>query len=70
MDAAALGDWEQKEDAFHLEQAKRRAEIRIKEGRSKPIDILALNMKLANDPEPEDNGLEICPDEPYSIFQV
>ncbi|CAG8504433.1 14094_t:CDS:10 [Funneliformis mosseae] len=43
---ASMGDWASKEDEFHLEQAKRRAEIRIKENRAKPIDILAINLQV------------------------
>merc|ERR1712136_283862 len=30
--------WEDQEDKFHLEQAKLRSRIRIKDGRAKPID--------------------------------
>ncbi|KAI7852594.1 mid region of cactin-domain-containing protein [Circinella umbellata] len=67
---AQMGDWETKEEEFHLEQAKRRAEIRIKEGRAKPIDILAMNLRLANEPDKveEDVELEIDLEEPYTIF--
>ena len=69
---AQMGDWEAKEEEFHLEQAKRRAEIRIKEGRAKPIDILAMNLRLANEPDKveEDVELEIDLEEPYTIFDV
>ncbi|KAI8883583.1 hypothetical protein K501DRAFT_184164, partial [Backusella circina FSU 941] len=67
---AQMGDWETKEEEFHLEQAKRRAEIRIKEGRAKPIDILAMNLRLANEPDKveEEIDLEIDLEEPYTIF--
>ncbi|KAI9322666.1 mid region of cactin-domain-containing protein [Dichotomocladium elegans] len=67
---AQMGDWEAKEEEFHLEQAKRRAEIRLKEGRAKPIDILAMNLRLANEPDKveEDVELEIDLEEPYTIF--
>ncbi|ORX91735.1 hypothetical protein K493DRAFT_317098 [Basidiobolus meristosporus CBS 931.73] len=69
-DLAALGDWQSKEDEFHLEQAKLRAEIRIKENRAKPIDILAINIRLADEGDKaEDLGLEISMDEPYAIFE-
>src|SRR3954454_8239750 len=69
-----MGDWRAKEEEFHLEQAKKRAEIRIKEGRAKPIDILAMNLRLANesdkldDDDEQDVELEIDMDEPYTIF--
>ncbi|KAK9721780.1 hypothetical protein K7432_003179 [Basidiobolus ranarum] len=69
-DLAALGDWKSKEDEFHLEQAKLRAEIRIKENRAKPIDILAINIRLADEGDKAgDLGLEISMDEPYAIFE-
>ncbi|CAO0789326.1 unnamed protein product [Mucor circinelloides] len=68
---AAMGDWEAKEEEFHLEQAKQRAAIRIRDGRAKPIDILAMNLRLANEPDKveEDVDLEIDLDEPYTIFE-
>jgi hypothetical protein len=55
-----------------LEQAKKRAEIRIREGRAKPIDILAMNMRLANEADKVEEGidLEVDLDEPYTIFDV
>jgi len=74
---AQLGDWQAKEEEFHLKQAKRRAEIRIRSNRAKPIDILAMNIKLisedADDKDEEDEddiGLEIDVEEPYAIFDV
>ncbi|KAJ3192892.1 hypothetical protein HK101_005792 [Irineochytrium annulatum] len=72
-DQAALGDWETREDNFHLHQAKVRAQIRIKEGRAKPIDILAMNVSIATDTdiakEFDAIGLEMDTDEPYKIFE-
>ncbi|KAJ1644812.1 hypothetical protein J3B02_002301 [Coemansia erecta] len=52
-----LGDWERREEEFHLQQAKRRAEIRIRDNRSKPIDIVAMNLRLANE-EVDDSELD------------
>ena len=73
QDRAALGDWEKREDEFHLGQAKTRAQIRIKEGRAKPIDILAINISLVTDnaiaKEFEGMGLEMDTEEPYHIFE-
>ncbi|RCH94539.1 hypothetical protein CU097_009247 [Rhizopus azygosporus] len=68
---AQMGEWESKEEEFHLEQAKKRAEIRIKEGRAKPIDLLAMNLRLAYEPDKveEDVDLEVDLDEPYTIFE-
>ncbi|TPX31913.1 hypothetical protein SmJEL517_g04859 [Synchytrium microbalum] len=69
---AQLGDWEEREKDFHLSQAKTRAQIRIKEGRAKPIDVLAMNISLASDSEIAEEfdalGLEPDADEPYKIF--
>ncbi|KAJ1662394.1 hypothetical protein IW140_005133 [Coemansia sp. RSA 1813] len=67
-----LGDWERREEEFHLQQAKKRAEIRIRNGRPKPIDILAMNLRLANEQlEPEDidalGTMRIDVDEPHRI---
>ncbi|KAJ3092414.1 hypothetical protein HK102_007611 [Quaeritorhiza haematococci] len=73
MDQAAMGDWKSKENEFHLEQAKRRAQIRITQGRAKPIDILAMNISIATDTnlaeEFDAMGIEMSVDEPYLIFQ-
>jgi hypothetical protein len=48
-DACQYDDWQQKEEEFHLSQARVRSHIRIREGREKPIDLLAKNMLLASD---------------------
>lgn len=55
-----------------MEQAKQRAAIRIRDGRAKPIDILAMDLRLANEPEKveEEVDLEIDLDEPYTIFDA
>lgn len=73
---AQLGDWQAQEEEFHLKQAKKRAEIRIKSNRAKPIDVLAINIKLISDnlednddDEEDDLGLEIDVEEPYTIFE-
>lgn len=44
-ESAQMAEWIAKEDDFQLEQAQRRAEIRVREKRAKPIDLLALNLK-------------------------
>jgi Conserved mid region of cactin len=41
-------EWVAQEDDFVLKQAKRRAEIRVKEGRAKPIDWLAVAMRTVD----------------------
>jgi hypothetical protein len=61
-DAGSYKDWESKEDEFYLRQAKMAAEIRIKQGRAKPIDILYKNLSMDTDFDFEMN-------EPYQIFK-
>ena len=41
--------WVAAEDDFVLKQAKKKAEIRVKEGRAKPIDWLAVTLRLSDD---------------------
>ncbi|EDQ86710.1 uncharacterized protein MONBRDRAFT_28043 [Monosiga brevicollis MX1] len=48
-DAAQFQDWIENEDNFQLEQARLRSEIRLREGRAKPIDLLARYMRMAED---------------------
>lgn len=81
-ESAQMAAWIDREDDFHLEQSKKRAEIRVRERRAKPIDFLALNLKWSQPPlqpgdegydeEEEDDGmgLEVDLEEPYSIFEV
>ncbi|KAJ1887957.1 hypothetical protein LPJ71_008622, partial [Coemansia sp. S17] len=67
-----LGDWERREEEFHLRQAKKRAEIRVKNHRPKPIDILAMGLRLANETLSEEEvaelgGIRLDVDEPHRI---
>ncbi|BFZ01693.1 hypothetical protein BsWGS_04732 [Bradybaena similaris] len=55
-------EWEKQEDGFHLNQAILRSEIRIKDGRAKPIDLLAKYISA------EDDELAIEMHEPYSYL--
>ncbi|KAJ2136405.1 hypothetical protein IW136_003917, partial [Coemansia sp. RSA 678] len=69
-----LGDWERREEEFHLVQAKRRAEIRIKNQRPKPIDVLAMNLRLANEPMRDEEVVElgmmrVDTDEPHRMVE-
>lgn len=50
-------------EQFHFDQSKARSEIRLREGRMKPIDILSKHL----DPS-DDRDIEI--DEPYVVFKV
>ncbi|KAL6063742.1 Cactin [Balamuthia mandrillaris] len=54
-------EWEKQEEQFHLEQARIRSEIRIREGRPKPIDILYKNLNM-------DADFEFEMEEPYKLF--
>lgn len=59
---AEFQDWEKKEEEFHFDQGKIRSEIRLREGRMKPIDILSKNLNGS-----EDFDIEI--NEPYMVFK-
>uniref|UniRef100_K3X2U2 Splicing factor Cactin n=1 Tax=Globisporangium ultimum (strain ATCC 200006 / CBS 805.95 / DAOM BR144) TaxID=431595 RepID=K3X2U2_GLOUD len=45
-DAEQYEDWQQKEEEFHLNQARVRSKLRIKEKRERPVDLLAKNLLL------------------------
>ncbi|XP_042010745.1 cactin-like [Salvia splendens] len=59
---AEFQDWEKKEEEFHFDQSKIRSEIRLREGRMKPIDILTKHLDHSDD-------FEIDINEPYMVFQ-
>ena len=46
---------------FHLENAKKRAQQRLREGRAKPVDVLAANLFLM-----EEFDADLAA--PYSVF--
>ena len=48
---------------FHFDQSKIRSEIRLREGRIKPIDILSKHLNGSDDVDIELN-------EPYLVFKV
>lgn len=48
---------------FHFDQSKVRSEIRLREGRTKPIDILTKYLDPSDD-------LDIEINEPYMVFKV
>ncbi|KGL82203.1 Cactin, partial [Tinamus guttatus] len=54
--------WEEQEDNFHLQQAKRGSKIRIRDGRAKPIDLLAKYISA------EDDDLAVEMHEPYTFL--
>lgn len=65
--------WVAQEDVFVLKQAKKRAEIRVKEGRAKPIDWLAVILRVidptrnALDDEISDSDLDLI--DPEGVFE-
>ncbi|XP_057445464.1 splicing factor Cactin-like isoform X1 [Lotus japonicus] len=46
---AEFQDWEQKEQDFDFHQSKVRSEIRLREGRARPIDVLAQHLNGSDD---------------------
>ena len=63
-EAEYFREWEKQEDSFHLQQAKMRSEIRIQDGRAKPIDLLAKYISA------EDDELAVEMHEPYTYLYV
>jgi len=55
-------EWERKEEEFHRQQGRRRTEIRVKNGRARPIDVLAKNLLL-------DKHFDMEMHEPYKVFR-
>lgn len=67
-----MREWVSQEDDFVLRQAKKKAEIRVREGRAKPIDWLAVTLRMIDptrnplDDDVEDEDLEFV--DPDSVF--
>ncbi|XP_010543454.1 PREDICTED: cactin [Tarenaya hassleriana] len=59
---AEFQDWEKKEEEFHFDQSKVRSQIRLQEGRTKPIDILCKHLDGSDD-------VDIELSEPYMVFK-
>lgn len=57
-------EWQKQEERFHLDQARLRSQIRIKDGRAKPIDLLAQYISEAN----LDESIEMQVIEPYNYL--
>ena len=60
---AEFHDWEKKEKEFYFKQSKIGSEIRLREGRLKPIDILSKHLNGSDDFDMEMN------EPPYSVFE-
>jgi hypothetical protein len=73
QEAEQAREWVNQEDQFVLKQAKKKAEIRVKEGRAKPIDWLAVNLRVIDkdrnplDDEIQDEDLDVV--DPESILE-
>ena len=73
QDDERMRQWVSQEDDFVLKQAKKKAEIRIREGRPKPIDWLCRTLRLIDttrdplDDEPEEEELEFV--EPNGVLE-
>ncbi|KAL7276491.1 hypothetical protein RUND412_000512 [Rhizina undulata] len=73
QEAEQMREWVNQEDSFVLKQAKKKAEIRVKEGRAKPIDWLAVNLRVIDkernplDDEIADEDLDVV--DPEAILE-
>ena len=69
-----MREWVAKEDDFVLQQAKKKAAIRVREGRAKPIDWLAVTLRMVDetrnplDDEVHDEDLEFV--DPDSVLDM
>jgi hypothetical protein len=73
LEDAQTKQWVSQEDSFVLKQAKKKADIRVREGRAKPIDWLAVILRVI-DPERdllEDDEEEVQLDvvDPEGVFE-
>ncbi|KAG5582766.1 hypothetical protein H5410_053393 [Solanum commersonii] len=59
---AEFQDWEKKEEEFHFDQSKVRTEIRLRQGRVKPIDVLIKQLEPSGE-------FDVEIDEPYVVFK-
>ena len=68
-----MREWVAQEDNFVLRQAKKKAEIRVKEGRAKPIDWLTITLRVIDptrnplDDEIPDSDLDLV--DPDGVFE-
>eukprot|EP01135_Chromosphaera_perkinsii_P009023 Nk52_evm41s1569 gene=Nk52_evmTU41s1569 len=60
---AKLENWEEKEEQFHLEQARLRSKLRMEQGRPKPIDVLSTYLSSKD----KVDDLDIS--EPYVVLE-
>ncbi|KAI9717870.1 MAG: hypothetical protein M1812_004397 [Candelaria pacifica] len=73
QEAEQMRQWVSQEDNFVLKQTKKKAEIRVKEGRAKPIDWLAVTLRVIDptrdplDEEIADSELDFV--DPDGVFE-
>eukprot|EP00928_Gymnodinium_smaydae_P089089 TRINITY_DN73090_c0_g1_i1.p1 TRINITY_DN73090_c0_g1~~TRINITY_DN73090_c0_g1_i1.p1 ORF type:complete len:661 (-),score=175.80 TRINITY_DN73090_c0_g1_i1:71-2053(-) len=59
-------EWLDKEDKFHLDNAKARSMLRIDQGRERPIDLIAKGLAIAGGEDFED--MTILETQPHQLF--
>eukprot|EP01035_Chromulina_nebulosa_P041337 gene41337-55912_t len=72
-EASLYGDWQKKEEEFHLEQTKERSKIRLLGNREKPIDLIAKNILLidaAANVDKRDNDTEYTTAKNVSLLEL
>ena len=73
QEAEQMKEWVSKEDEFVLKQSKKKAHIRVKEGRAKSIDWLAVTLDVIDPTKDllEDDGIDADVDiiDPAGVFE-
>ena len=73
QEAEQMRAWVAKEDDFVLSQSKKKAQIRVKEGRAKSIDWLAVTLRVIDDTydllEDEGGGMDMDVVDPSGVFE-
>ncbi|KAL8692559.1 MAG: hypothetical protein Q9218_002452 [Villophora microphyllina] len=73
QEAEQMKEWVSKEDEFVLKQSKKKAHIRVKEGRAKSIDWLAVTLDIIDPTKDllEDDGADVDVDvvDPAGVFE-
>ena len=68
-----MREWVSQEDDFVLKQSKKKARIRVREGRAKPIDWLAVTLSIVDpttDPQDDDgDGGELEAMDPEAVVE-
>ena len=73
QEAEQMREWVAKEDDFVLKQSKKKAQIRVKEGRARPVDWLAVTLSVIDkdkdllEDDVEEEDVEVI--DPSGIFQ-